>query len=281
MQLLSDRLVGALAAEGGTSTWTPDVRELATAVVDPASTHPLGVYAFRPTDAGAALALAVERSMLEEADEEEAGRARASYETYDETSVFLCVVDQHHRVPAGAARVIVPSPRGLRSLTELDEVWGMGREQVLADLGIVNDAARTWDVATLAVADDFRALSTKSLVLTALLQALSLIAVRCDMPWSVAVLDEPALRLLQWKLHQPFTEFPDVEPAPTPLSEASLPVWGCVHDWHRRLAARDAGLYEVMAEGRGLESVVRPADWDAMAAVVREVAVLADLPRLH
>jgi len=43
---------------------------------------------------------------------------------------------------------------------------------------------------------------------------------------------------------------------------------------------RDRVLFEIMTAGTGLESAVRPPDWDRAAELAAEVSALADL-RLH
>jgi hypothetical protein len=106
-----------------------------------------------------------------------------------------------------------------------------------------------------------------------------MIAARCDMLWTVATMYVPVLRMLQWKLHRPLTEFPGVEPKAYPYHNeaAGLPVWGRLYDWYGRLAERDRILYDVMVRGTGIEPMVRAADWDAAANLVRGITSLADL----
>jgi hypothetical protein len=279
VRLLSEQAGGAASSAAARTPEQDEVQALVDAVVDPASTHPMGLYAFTATDPGAALARAVERSAFEDLDDTERAAAVAAVDAYDDLSVFFCVIDQHRRLPAAALRMVVPSLREGKSITDIASTWGLPGPDLLASIGIVNDPARTWDAATLAVADDYRVLSTRCLLMSALVQALSVTSARCDLPWSVGIFDVPSLRLLQWKLHQPFSELPGLEPLATAVSPASLPAWGCVHDWHRRLAGKDPALFAVMAEGAPLEHV-RPVEWEDLVAVVEHVRALADLPRL-
>jgi len=251
-----------------------DVRDLAGAVADPSSTAPMGTYVFAPDEPGALLAAQLEGAVLLEVFGNTPELLSEEYGAYAHASVFVCVIDQRRRLPAGVLRLILPSEQGLKSLVDIEAIWGQDFSALYAASGLEYDAARTWDLATLAVGPDYRSAAARGLVTIALVQTYAMMAARCDSPYAVALLHLPVLRMLQWKLRRPFLEL-DVEPRPYLDSPASIPVWGDLYDCHRRLEQEDPILYDIMANGTGIEAAVRPPDWDAAAAVAKEVTALA------
>ncbi len=256
------------------------LRSLAQAVIGDA-TEPMGVYAFRPEEPGAALALSVEQTVFEEAIGDTAAAVLADeFAPYDHASLLFCVLDQHRRLPAAMLRLILPSKAGLKSLNDLRPTWGMSAQELFAASEFDFDPNHTWDVATLAFGPEYRAAAFQGMVTMALCQSISMLGSKIGFPWSIALLHVPVLRMLQWKLHRPFNEFEGVEPRPYLDSPASLPAWMHLPEWHRRLADRDPVLFKMMTEGTGLEPAIRPPDWDKAAELAAEVSALADL-RLH
>jgi hypothetical protein len=257
-----------------------EVRTLAADVVGEAK-EPMGVYAFRPEEPGAGLPLYVEEQVFEEALGDTAAAVVADqFSPYDHASLLFCVVDQQRMLPAAMLRLILPSKAGLKSLNDLQSTWGLTPQELFANAEFDFDPDHTWDLATLAIGPEYRAAAFQGMVTMALCQSMSMLGARIGFPWSVALLHVPVLRMLQWKLHRPFNEFPGVEPRPYLDSPASLPAWMHLSEWHRRLADRDRVLFQMMTEGTGLEPAVRPPDWDQAAELAAEVSALADL-RLH
>jgi len=239
------------------------------------------LHAWRADDRHAALALALERQVLGEASADALEWQRRALAPYDHATVLACVVDQRRLQPAGMLRLILPSARGLRALRAAEAVWGVSSASLFGGSGLVHDPARTFDIATVAVAADYRrSPALQGTITMALLQAASVLGASGGLARALAVFDVSTLRMLQWKFQRPFTLFAGIAARPYLGSPACLPVWADLADWHARLATRDPVLHGVMALGRGLEPVVRPPDWAAAAALVREVSALADL-RLH
>ncbi|HUZ08877.1 MAG TPA: hypothetical protein VMU76_01800 [Acidimicrobiales bacterium] len=258
------------------------LREIATEVIGAHATEPMGLYVFRPEEEAAALPQFVAGTVFDETFGANPELLNQEFSRYDHASVLVCVLDHKRRLPAGAMRLIVPSESGLKTINEIEPIWGRPYTELFADAGIVYDPPRTWNLATLAVAPDYRLPAFQGLITLALVQASSMIAARCDMLWTVATMYVPVLRMLQWKLHRPLTEFPGVEPRSYPYHNeaAGLPVWGRLYDWYGRLAERDKVLYDIMVRGTGIEPMVRAADWERAADQVREITSLANL-RLH
>jgi hypothetical protein len=271
---------GAEGAAAGAPEQQGDLRSLAAGLVGGAP-EPMGLYAFRPEQAGAALPQAVE----EQAFAEGLGDAAASvvaeqFAPYDHATLLFCVLDHRRRLPAAMLRLIFPSSFGLKTLNDLPGVWGVSAEDLFEADDFDYDPNHTWDLATLAIAPEYRAAAFQGTLTLALCQAVSVLGLRLGFPWALSVLHVPVLRMLQWKLHRPFHDFEGVEPRPYLDSPASLPAWMHLPEWHRRLAARDPALASMMTDGTGLEEAVRPADWDRAAELAAEVSALADL-RLH
>ena len=256
------------------------LREVATSLIPRSSKQPMGLYLCRPEDPTATLPLHVERSVFEETIPSAAELLVEEFGPYEHATLLLCVIDQHRRLPAAMLRLIFPSTQGLKTLNDLEPIWGQRGEALYERSGLEYESAHTWDIATLAIAPEYRAAAFQGVITMALCQTISVLGMRCEFTSSVAVLHLPVLRMLQWKLHRPFSEFSGVEPRPYLDSPASLPVWMRLADWHERLAERDSVLYDIMTTGTGLESVVRPPDWEGAAELAAEVSALADL-RLH
>lgn len=257
-----------------------EIRALSARVAGDA-TEPLGVYAFRPEEPEALLALSVEERVFEEAIGDTAAAVVADeFTPYDHASLLFCVLDQHRKAPAAMLRLILPSRAGLKTLNDVTRIWEAPLDALFAGSGVDYDPNHTWDLATLAIGPEYRAAAFQGTVTMALCQAVSMLGARLGFPWAVSVLHVPVLRMLQWKLQRPFNEFEGLEPRPYLDSPASLPAWMHLPEWHRRLAERDRVLHQMMTEGTGLEPAVRPPDWDRAAELAAEVSALADL-RLH
>ena len=256
------------------------LREVASSLIPRSSKQPMSLYLCRPEDPTATLPLHVERSVFEESLPNAAELLVDEFGPYEHATLLLCVIDQHRRLPAAMLRLIFPSTQGLKTLNDLEPIWGEPGAELYERTGIEYESAHTWDIATLAIAPEYRAAAFQGVITMALCQTISVLGLRCEFTSSVAVLHLPVLRMLQWKLHRPFSEFSDVEPRPYLDSPASLPVWMRLADWHERLFERDRVLYDIMTTGTGLESVVRPPDWEGAAELAAEVSALADL-RLH
>ena len=257
-----------------------NLRSIAQSVIGDAA-EPMGVYAFRPEEPGAALPLSVEQTVFEEAIGDTAAALLADeFAPYDHASLLFCVVDHHRRLPAAMLRLILPSRAGLKSLNDIAPTWGMSAQELFAAGDFDFDPNHTWDVATLAIGPEYRAAAFQGMVTMALCQSISMLGSEVGFPWSIALLHVPVLRMLQWKLHRPFNEFTGAEPHPYLDSPASVPAWMHLPEWHRRLADRDPVLFKIMTEGTGLEPAIRPPDWDKAAQLAAEVSALADL-RLH
>jgi hypothetical protein len=246
---------------GGTND-LPDaeLRQLAQKIIPPRVTQPFGAYLFLSGDPAAELGRHIERRVFLETFGNTREQLAQEYNPYEAGSIFVCVVDHLRRLPAGVMRVLVPSPAGFKSLNDLEPVWGEPAESMIRRTGLALDRNRTWDLATLAVASEYRGKATAGLVSMGLYQATIMAARSCGIEWMVAILDMPVFRIAH-KLSMPFFGFKGVAPLPYLGSAASMPVW-----FHRtpaegkRLAASNPEMYAIFVEGTGLESALRPLD---------------------
>ncbi len=222
---------------------------------------PFGLYVFPAGDPAARLARRVEQDVFFEFFSNTAEDLEAEYAPYEPASLFFCVLDHRRRIPVGVMRIILPSPRGFKTFHDLESIWGRPLHRILDEDKVPLDTSRLWDVATLAVAAEYRGAAAKGLISLALYQALCALLVQNNIGWVIAVFDLIALDLFQSQMQRPFKGFPGLEPRAYLDSPASLPVYGDVADFKVRLAFTDPALYELLMTGRGLEPAVSTPDW--------------------
>jgi hypothetical protein len=239
------------------------LRELAEPLAE-LSDHeqPFGVHVLASTEPAAELGRAVEQEVFAEFFGNTPDLLTAEYAPYEPASIFLCVVDHRRLVPAGVMRLIVPSPHGQKSLDDIQRVWGQPVEDVIARSHAAIDRERCWDIATLAVAPEYRGAGTEGLVSLALYQALVGMATAADVPWFFAVLDVAVLDLISERMAQPFTRFEGLEPKSYLDSPASLPAFVDLGPYEVRIREHDRAIYDILFGGTGLEAAVWTADWD-------------------
>ena len=258
-----------------------DLRELGTAVHDAAGrpTEPFGVYAVRAEAAESELARAVERTVFDEFFGNSAELLASEYGTYEPSTLFFCVLDHRRKLPAGMMRLVLPSPRGLKSLGDMEHAWGVRLDQVLARTELELVTEQVWDIATIAVAADYRGKATDGLVSLALYQAVVQAARRCGARWFVTILDLTVLDLIQGLTSAPFHRFAGVEPREYLDSPASVPVYCDLAEYLPRLAAADPSMHEILGDGRGLEAAVRPPEWAPVLAAAGRTELAEDALR--
>lgn len=237
-----------------------DVRRLVQEVVPPDASEPFGAYMFRGDEPGAQLGRHVERTVFLEAFGNTPELLDEEYGRYEPNSAFICVVDHLRKLPAGVMRVLLPAPGGFKSLNDLEGAWGEAAEALFERTGLALDRDKTWDIATLAVAADYRGRAAQGLVSMGLYQTLTLAARAHGIEWFVAILDMPVFRMIRWKLRLIFAGYEGVAPMPYLGSAASIPAWCDVAAAERRLAEVDPDLHAVLVDGIGLEPALRRVD---------------------
>ena len=228
--------------------------------------QPFGVYAFATHDPESELARHVEREVFYEFFQNTPELLAAEYGPYEDSTLFLCVLDHRRRLPAGVIRLVLPSRAGLKSLDDVEAVWGHRLDDVLERTGMSFETDRVWDVATLAVDAEYRGRATDGLVSLALYQAVRQLALRCHARWVVTILDLVVLNLIQEATSNAFESFSGVEPLRYLDSPASLPVFCDLDAYFPRLETADPSMYEILYDGRGLEPAVLPLDMEPVLA---------------
>jgi hypothetical protein len=174
------------------------------------------------------------------------------YGPYDASSVFLAITEAGGDAVA-AMRLITPGPVGLKTLADTNRPpWFVDGARSARAAGL--DAARTWDVATLAMR---KGMPGASLAPAALYHGLFHAARANDIRWVVMILDVRVRRLLN-SLTIETQLLPGCRPGPYLGSEASVPLWGDLV-WmadHQREVAPDA--YRLVNLGVGLDGISVP-----------------------
>ncbi len=247
------------------------LRELGGRVVAAAGqpSEPFGVYAFAADAPESELARHVEREVFYEFFNNTPELLEAEYGPYEASTLFVCMMDHRRRLPAGVIRLVLPSPAGLKSLGDVEPVWGHRIEDVLARMSLRLEADSAWDVATLAVDSEYRGRATDGLVSLGLYQGVAQLALQCHVKWVVTVLDLVVLKLLQGVMADPFERFAGLEPLPYLDSPASLPVYCELDAYFARLETADPSMYEILFDGRGLEAAIRPLALEPVLAQLR------------
>ena len=260
---------------GAAGLMEADLQRLTHQVSASGATEPFGAYLFTHDEAGAELGRQLEREVFLEAFGNTTELLEQEYGPYERNSVFICVVDHLRDRPAGVMRVLLPSPAGFKSLNDIEEVWGEPAVALAERTGLDINPAATWDIATFAVAPEYRGKAARGLVSMGLYQTLTLAAHACGTEWFVAILDMPVFRMIRWKLRMIFAGYQGVAPRPYLGSPASIPAWCNVADAAQHLAAVDPELHAIVCRGVGLEAGVRCADLtsaDRLIAWRREAA---------
>lgn len=237
------------------------MHELATALAvrEARASTPFGVYLLRPQDPAAELARSVERAVFFEFFGNTPELLAHEYDPFEAASLFVLVLDHSRWQPAGACRLIRPTSSGNKTVEDVERVWGV---PVLGGARDVHSLVHTaWDVATLAVAADFRGWRSDSVVSAALFQAITMLMSTNGVRWVTATLDLAVLDVVQRRCGRPFVPFPGAVPRRYLDSPLSLPVYCDGHRYQRRLAVDDPPLHAFLFDGRGLEAVVSTPDW--------------------
>lgn len=135
-----------------------------------------------------------------------------AYAPYEENSLFLLVVDQLQRQAAGALRIILPSPKGLKSLNDITGAPLYINAEQIVQLHAIADPRRCWDIGTLAVLKEYRAAASDHMVSLMLYGQLYALLRRRDIDHMVTVLDRHAYAQLTELLGVPFVSIAGSEP---------------------------------------------------------------------
>ena len=231
------------------------ISELATSMWDEAGRpdQAFGLYLFDGLDPRSEVARSLEREVFRETFGNSAQLMAEEYDTYESSSLLVCVMDHARRVPAGMVRIVFDADAGLKTVRDLDRVWGRPVDAVLATAGIDRQRQTVIDIATMAIGSEYRGAKANGLISLALYrgQMLAMLESRTDV--FIATLDLVVLDLLQQRCADPFTRFDGCEPLRYLDSPSSLPVYCHMEPWGARLAAREPDMHGILWEGTGTE----------------------------
>jgi hypothetical protein len=151
------------------------------------------------------------------------------YGPYEDVSRFLLCHDDINGYPVGVARLIAPSPAGLKTLVDITaDPWRAEPERAVRRAGL--DMSRTWDVATLAVLPEARRGHVSAALYAALLDTLTFAGATS---WT-AIVDSNVLLLLR-RAGVAVEAIPGLQGAPYLGSASSVPVFGHLSDTRLRV----------------------------------------------
>jgi hypothetical protein len=240
-----------------------ELRERAGRVIAEAGdpTEPFGLYVFLPDDPDALLARSVEREVFDEVFGNSAELLDAEYGRYEPASYFMCVLDHRRKLPAAASRVTMASELGLKTLDDIETVWGQPLDEVFARAGVEWDMDEVWDAVTMAVAPEYRGKSTDGLLSIAMHGVGARTLRACGGRIYVCVLDVAVLTTFNQVLHGAFVPFPGVEPQGYLDSPLSVPAYVDLDELDDRLRGVDPIVHGILFDGVGLEATIREMPW--------------------
>ena len=264
--------------------------DLATAIArhDVDRSAPYGLYVVGPDDPIAMHGRLLERAVFFEAFGNTPELLAEEYGRYESSSVWAVVVDHITCQPAGCIRFVCDGAGDLKSLTDIGrEPWSEDVADVLERNGLADlDLSTTLDVATLAVAPEYRGRGKSSIISLALYQAVCRLSVAASMTHFIAILDHRVFQLVQRRTGSPFVLYDGVEPKRYLDSPLSIPCIADVEEYETRLRADKPDTAAMLFDGDGFESVIASPDWAiagdlAMAATTRQVIDLRESADVH
>jgi hypothetical protein len=230
--------------------------------------QPFGLYAVLADDPAAALGRTVEREVFMEFFGNTEELLAAEYEPYEIQTLFLIAVDHRRLVPVGVERFIMPSHAGLKTLHDIERVWGQSTDEVLSRAGIVLSESRSWDVATIAIRPEYRGKASDGMLSASFLQGVIQLGHAFGVTHFFTTLDLVVYRMVQELCGKPLKHFPGVEPMRYLDSPASVPLYIDMADYCSRLR-QDPAQYEMWIEGKGFEAAIATPVWGALPRLMQ------------
>lgn len=248
-----------------------DIKDLIAATIDLSVSEPFGTYAFASHESGAEIARDLERSVFLEAFNNTPALLSEEYDRYEPASLFLCVIDHRRRECAGMMRIILPvrGGPGLKSLIDMDTVWGVSASAMFERAEIPYEPKRSWDIATLAVARDYRTAAALGMMHIGLYQALARLGRHFDTKYLVAILDYAVYRLIRLQLRRYFVAL--AEEHEYLGSERSVPAYCDLQLAEIEARENDPTLHELIYVGSTLKPALRQLDLPRAIKMVSEL----------
>ena len=174
---------------------------------------------------------------------------RDEYGPYDHASAFVALLDSCGDAVA-SARLILPSPSGLKSLVDVEsEPWFADANSSARSAGMV--AGQTCDIATVAVR---RNVASAGVLSAALYHGLFSAMRANQFRWAVMIIDARARRLLSM-LNLEGQVIPGTRPAPYLGSSVSVPLWADVPHLMELQRKRNPDAHRLIESGVGLDAI--------------------------
>lgn len=240
-----------------------ELRELTVPVVEAAGApgEPFGVYFFGAQEPESELARHVERVVFREFFDNSPELLDGEYGPFEADTIFVCVIDQRRRLPAGMGRVILPSAPRFKTPHDVATVWGEDFDALVERSGRDWDLGRVWDFATIAVAPEYRGKATDGLILYSILQTSSQGLLMTGGRFMLCLLDVKVREHFNALFYGAFEAFPGVEPRSYLDSPATVPSF-VDFDWYDPfLASKDPDAHHMLLHELGTPGVVTGPAW--------------------
>jgi hypothetical protein len=255
------------------NTPKPDITALIESAVDLSTPEPFGTYLFVNDDPAAAIARDLEEAVFLDAFGNTAELLHNEYHRYEPASFFLCVIDHRRKVCAAMMRVIIPVPGGpgLKSLIDIEPVWGRSPKDLYLEAGLEYDPDASWDIATQAIDRDYRVAASLGLMHIGMFQALARLGRHFGVHWIVAVQTYAVYRLTRMQLRRSFVAIAGERPYLG--GERSVPVCCDLPKAEREAREEDPILHELIYTGSTMKAALRQIELDR---AIDEVQKLID-----
>lgn len=238
---------------------------------------PFGLYLVGHADDRSELGRHVERSVFEEFFSESDEILRDEYAAYENSSLFLVILDHEKHQPAGTVRLILPSIAGFKALNDLKETWGVNPEVAIATSVRGFDVSKAWEIATIAILPEYRSSTHTAAISLALVQGVITLGAMVGVETGLAIFDVVALELIQTVCGDAWKPIAGIEPQRYLGSPASIVCFCDMSEYGPRLASTNPDLYEILWHGSLINGFSSP-EWGEWVNQLRDGDAL-DLPQ--
>ncbi|HUY07158.1 MAG TPA: hypothetical protein VMU99_07860 [Acidimicrobiales bacterium] len=248
-----------------------EIKELIASSIDVSAPEPFGTYLFAYDEQGAEIARDLERTVFLEAFNNTSSLLFDEYHRFERASIFICVIDHRRRECAGMMRVILPvrGGPGLKSLLDVEPIWKRSAATLFEEAGLEYDPDQSWDIATLAVAREYRTAASLGLMHIGLYQAIARLGRHFGVKWLVAILDYAVYRLIRLQLRRCFVAL--AEERSYLGSARSVPACCALQIAEAETRENDSILHELIYVGSTIKPALRQLDLSSAIGRVEEL----------
>jgi len=157
-------------------------------------------------------------------------------------------------------RLILPveGGPGLKSLLDIEPVWGRRAATLFKEAGFDYDPNQSWDIATLAVSREYRTAASLGLMHIGLYQVVARLGRYFEVKWLVAILDYAVYRLIRLQLRRCFVAL--AEERSYLGSARSVPACCALQIAEAETRENDSVLHEMIYVGSTIKPALRQID---------------------